>query len=678
MYHQDHIVVMKQVKFTMTLEVLRAMTAPARGRVISRRVGDALCHKIPQWETEGSGEIIETLTELADDLRRRLDEEGVDRTMRADDQHPVVPKRSRRDATALAAIITFTIPFLDDLTLEERLLLLDEGIDWTRVSGDYAQRATLYWVRAGNYLVGGEIPEAVDAFGSGVRAARRSGERDLEITIRLDLTDQLEYQGHMKEWAEEMKHVEDLTETILDRRVRGVARAHVLRRRATSGIDTADILGKIGLLRQARFELYAVEDDPELAGIILFHLAGAYRALGQKERAIETLREMIDVLVDANLVIPLIGAWTHLGVLHLELDEIAEGRKAFHHAEKYGSTLPDSFTHMRYHVERQKLRLRLQAEEYAEGIAEAEELLVHLQDVPVAALETLMVLSKLREGSGDIEGAAEALRQGLDREDAPAERRQEQGLELARLLHRHNHSAKALDVLRSSIPPHLAVEGPSPVVAECYDLLADLEESEGELKEAMGHLRRAVAVRRELAEAERRELTRTKEEETESVLRAGEEEIGRKVRARTDQELAEVLTGLQRSYGTFTEVEKKIAEQLDWLEVEDKRQVILLLRNAVRTTPAEEAIEEVSREVDLHDHLADLDPDFFERLDTRWPTLTKSQRRLCGLIRAGLQTPEIAEAMSITVDSVRIKRKRLRKRMGLERGERLETVISEI
>lgn len=66
---------------------------------------------------------------------------------------------------------------------------------------------------------------------------------------------------------------------------------------------------------------------------------------------------------------------------------------------------------------------------------------------------------------------------------------------------------------------------------------------------------------------------------------------------------------------------------------------------------------------------------FFDKLRVQHPTLTNSEVRLCAMIHTNLHSHEIASIMNISSDSLRIARYRLRKKLGLDKGENLYNYI---
>ncbi len=77
-------------------------------------------------------------------------------------------------------------------------------------------------------------------------------------------------------------------------------------------------------------------------------------------------------------------------------------------------------------------------------------------------------------------------------------------------------------------------------------------------------------------------------------------------------------------------------------------------------------------------HFDSVHPDFFNKLKEASPELTENDLRLCAYIRIGMRAKQIAEMLSITADSVNSNRYRLRKKLGLSRGESLDDFVRKI
>ena len=73
-----------------------------------------------------------------------------------------------------------------------------------------------------------------------------------------------------------------------------------------------------------------------------------------------------------------------------------------------------------------------------------------------------------------------------------------------------------------------------------------------------------------------------------------------------------------------------------------------------------------------------INPGFLARLKDKFPALTNKDLKLCGYVRLGLSTKEIAFLQNITFESAEISRVRLRKKLGMTRQIKLSEFINDI
>lgn len=74
----------------------------------------------------------------------------------------------------------------------------------------------------------------------------------------------------------------------------------------------------------------------------------------------------------------------------------------------------------------------------------------------------------------------------------------------------------------------------------------------------------------------------------------------------------------------------------------------------------------------------DVHQDFFNNLNTKYPELTSSEKKLAAFIKLGLSSKEIGSLLCNTPASVEVARSRLRKKLKLKRSDNLETVFAEL
>lgn len=74
-------------------------------------------------------------------------------------------------------------------------------------------------------------------------------------------------------------------------------------------------------------------------------------------------------------------------------------------------------------------------------------------------------------------------------------------------------------------------------------------------------------------------------------------------------------------------------------------------------------------------HLEEINAQFFEKLISKHPKLSKKERELCSYIRLGLSTKEIAALISTSENTIYVTKNRLRAKLNLEANAQLDTYI---
>ncbi len=112
------------------------------------------------------------------------------------------------------------------------------------------------------------------------------------------------------------------------------------------------------------------------------------------------------------------------------------------------------------------------------------------------------------------------------------------------------------------------------------------------------------------------------------------------------------------------------------------------LKKAIKAEGAEKnkQLREVSRQIDFSFHrdrdwsnfehfFAQVHASFYDKLKEHLTDISRTEQRLCALIKLKLESKEIAIILGITVDSLRIARYRLKKRLKLDEADSLGSFI---
>ena len=260
-----------------------------------------------------------------------------------------------------------------------------------------------------------------------------------------------------------------------------------------------------------------------------------------------------------------------------------------------------------------------------------------------AVRKALLYLARLAEVRGD--GGA-------------ALKRYEEGIELCDT---ENPDETTLDLYREQAELQRALGNVDGCISTfmIYHQLA-LVVQERIRKRELNHQR--VLLRAEQLEAER-QIEALRREQAEADLRASR------------MELAQAAIDLEERQVRIEKISATLRRLLGDADDESSAQIHTVLTNLLRGVDSEVRAEAGIR---VNGHLQQVDPIFFDRLREVHPNLTGHQRKLCGLVRSGLSSKQIASVLHVTVDGVKKGRYRLRKELGLTREVRLEGYLAEI
>lgn len=76
--------------------------------------------------------------------------------------------------------------------------------------------------------------------------------------------------------------------------------------------------------------------------------------------------------------------------------------------------------------------------------------------------------------------------------------------------------------------------------------------------------------------------------------------------------------------------------------------------------------------------ISEVNKGFDAKLRAQFPTLTKTEREICSLLRLNLSIKEIMTVRNASIDAIKSARYRIRKKLGLQAGEELENFIQNI
>lgn len=661
--------IIKQIEFGLTPDVLQELMTAGPGAVISHQVGRGLLHKTPLFDRTGRAELRHHMSELVDELRERLAAEGLGPDVMPVPPGTTIPKRLRDEASYLAALLTYMPGILDDA--DERLALLEEGIYWARVANDGLQEALLRQICAWRHMDTGELNEAIRDYRKGIEAAAPGRHTPIELELRCRMIELMLHTGDINHSEEEATALLALVTERFEGETERYYRSRPLRYFGRIALERGEFAEAIRLLEDAGSRTDE-ETDPVHHVAILFSLASAYQGIGESAEAIELLVKVGEISKRINRTALSARAYAQTGEIYLESGDPERAEEAFELAERLvaNANLPI----LQRTIQLQKLPLYQRNGRTEEGIELCRELPEHFTR-KLDRIKIFRILGLLLEQKGDV-GEAEAVLRNAWREIPEGTLRL--GIPLAGILVARGKDSEARDLLLPlcSTPPE--EQSLMESYADGLELLSEIARSNSDYDTALDRLKQAGEIRLAAERSRSEQSIRNARVLADRRVSDEKSELVRTRRERSEEKLAELLTGLKVNHDTLLRIEDRLRANLAWMEPEQIEQVVEGLNDAITDPETERAVRQVVSEAEAVAELHGVEEAFFGKLREHWPNLTKKQQQLCGLIRAGLKTDQIAHLTGVTENAVLTQRKRLRKRMGLEPGENLNRVVMRV
>lgn len=136
----------------------------------------------------------------------------------------------------------------------------------------------------------------------------------------------------------------------------------------------------------------------------------------------------------------------------------------------------------------------------------------------------------------------------------------------------------------------------------------------------------------------------------------------------------------------FSDLIMRLTLKEDWVnDISTKLTDVIKESETVSAEEIKKVVRELKQQGGIHEKLdlyqsgiEDVNARFFAALEERFPSLTKSEKEICGLIRMNLDGKEIATIRSVDPASVRKMRQRIRKKLDITPDQDLYQFISAV
>lgn len=615
------------------------------------------------------GDVADILRELVVMAGERLRDAGIEPQHREIEGSERLTKRER-DFVASETLLLFYLAIAEKQArkVDRALEAAHEGLAWCRAIGDRAGMAMLWRAIASIRASTGDYDGEEAGLRQSVECARDSRDAAALIAsldalsawfvvrMRLDEAEAAVEEALSLARQESVAHTSDYPSLLLHR-----ARVQLYRTHYADGIRT---------LREA-LRWSDADNDPRGRAALLTHLGSVYLRLEQYQQCIECQHEVVQLgeILGSREV----QGWGYfrLAEAHMKLNEKEKTEEMLDRATACAA---QDYHQLRLMSAAKRAQVRAGQERYNEGmeicravIAETEGT-NNLPDLTMFAYRTMGEIEGQRDRH---EPSMEYYRRAVKiAETHFAARAPGLRVAVAEALHRlgrHNDMEQELRLIEAS----KALND-----TERFRLLhlrSALAEEHGDIQAALDFEREAFAVERELLRRSAADSLRNTRIVAETSLLEREADFERERRQRVERELAEAVVELGDRRRLAEEMEERIRGLISRVGTDQERATGRALREVLHELRAQSGPSESPLR-----YLSGVDQDFYARLRQHWPDLTAKQERLCGLIRAGLGSKEIATLLDLGQEGLKAQRKRLRKRMNLDPEVKLETMLAEI
>ncbi|MEO6047503.1 MAG: tetratricopeptide repeat protein, partial [Candidatus Kapaibacterium sp.] len=625
----------------LTARSLRELIRQVRGGFPPDTVGRALRHCYPQLVEAEAGELGDLLADLAATARKRLHDAGMEPARAGQKKQVRLPKREREYVVNMAALLTYLATTHFYQHPADALATAAEALGWCATAGDLVQESIIWRLRSSIRSTLNDLAGEEEDCRKSLAVARDSADRGAIIASLGHFCSFLIVQWRLDE-AEELSNegLEMIREGPMDRSYPTLLMHHARITMFRTHYGEA-----ISLLREA-LRWSGADEQPMERAAILAHLGSVYLRLEHYQQSIECQHEV--VMLAESVGAQDVQGWGYyrLAEAHISLNEFDKTEEILDRAEQCAQNDPGRA--LRLSIAAKRAHLLTFRDRHDEAADICRMLLNELKTLPRPdmAMFAHKMLGDVAQRSGRYGEAEKHMRDALTLSDRDFPQRSPTlalGLaDILQLLGRNDEAMKILGEITDAKSLNLGEQ------ARAIRLKGAIAEANGEIRQALDHEREAMTLERSLLERRAEESLRNARVVAEIDLLGRQADLERERRRRVEHELAEAVVSLGERNRMVEAVENKLRIALEGMETAREKSVVTVVRDALK-----ELRPSSGRQASTLHYLAGIDAEFYGRLRAGYPDLTPKQERLCGLIRAGLASKEIATLMDLEAEGLK-------------------------
>ena len=655
----------------LTKKVFRKLVRQKGNAFLPDQVAEGLANRRYNLTPDVIEEMAGSISPLVATLRSWLEEHGVEPVENSLSTYDRRELMRGANLATLLAYHAFCLYFVEN-RIDAAEEAIEQGLAWATFVDDHRREAFLYEAMAILYSYVLRIPEEIEAYQKALEAAQRPGDDpEMELMILVAYSSCLTKNYHLDEAMELIDQGIERGKSALSPSYQGLYFPELMLNRARIMVTRNQRRDAIILLEEALKLALSVDKNHQSLDGIYYHLGQTYHYLGEQEKFLEIHLKSIEIAERNENSMAIIWAYLQLGLAYIDINQLDLAEKALDIAE--ASALKSSFPQLEYIYNGRLLLFKLrkqfdEAIEYARKIEELHE---------GGRISKILAANEFHLGEiyclkGDTEQGKKAYRRSLAiiRELGEIVQSERVWLALAHLLMEEGRLEEAEETIEEFVSLINEEEMKGLDLAKIHDLRGKIAEKKGDMAEALACTRRSSELMNGHYQRELEESLQNARALADCELYRKEAEIQELQRKKAEKSLAEALAAFEDKRYALASVESQLRETLALLDRAQAREIVGVLKQAIDNI--EGTIDRT--DTSLH-YLQTLDPEFFKRLREQYPGLTRKQEHYCGLIRAGLSSKEIASTLNLSTEGIRSQRKRIRKRLGLDANDSLESVI---
>ena len=397
-------------------------------------------------------------------------------------------------------------------------------------------------------------------------------------------------------------------------------------------------------------------DEPIKIAINLINLGNAKEQEKNVDQAVIYFNEAKDIFQEENDTINLAAVMNNIGNVFFQKKDYSEAKKDFTKALELSGTNPENFYHPFFQLNYGKTLF--QFEEYDSSMFYLHRSLDAFLKVKNTGkiIESYTWLAKAYEDNGHSEKSIKYYNESLSWKDTLLEERSQKLVSEIQMKYELGKKEKEIEFLYQKSKQEKLIWGGSILGLLLLSVL----------------LYYSIKVKN--TNLEQKNIILEKEQELANLEIAKNQLVQEKLKQKLDIKNRELASKAMHLLNK-NEILSSITNLLNKLNVRNEPQNADLVKNAKNTISRNINLDEQWEDFKIH--FEEVHIGFFKRMLQEYPSLSQTDLRLSAYLLINLNNKEIAQISSISPDSVRKRKQRLREKLNISKDQDIRTLLNQ-